>query len=225
MEMLFYGQARADMIYVDNDGNVTFPMEAISLMNNQYEVVREYAVSNTYIMAVSVNEDRITMQRATLDANNNLVRISDDRLLSSANESTTSLMLTERTTESRQREKYISLRIKASGTKASYKSASYKFSANVTINMAADGNISDKYYVYGYGCLYEVTDSLSQAMSAAAESGGVVVNHDAQTIWSRYKSKEKTIKSTGRGRWLPRMIPEWRRLARLSDLPGHQPEI
>lgn len=189
-----YGQARADMIYVDNDGNVTFPMEAISLMNNQYEVVREYAVSNTYIMAVSVNEDRITMQRATLDANNNLVRISDDRLLSSANESKTSLMLTERTTESRQREKYISLRIKASGTKASYKSASYKFSANATINMAADGNISDKYYVYGYGCLYEVTDSLSQAMSAAAESGGVVVNHDAQTIWSRYKSKEKTIK-------------------------------
>lgn len=189
-----YGQARADMIYVDNDGNVTFPMEAVSLMNNQYEIVREYAAANTYITGVSFKEGQITMQRATLDGNNNLIRISDDRLLSSAKDSTSALVLTERTTEKRQREKYISLRVKAGTNKATDKNTSYRFGSNATINMAADDKTSDKYYVYGYGCLYDVTQNLAQAMQSASESGGVVVNGEAQTIWSRYKSQEKTIK-------------------------------
>jgi hypothetical protein len=49
------------------------------------------------------------------------------------------------------------------------------------------------YFAYGYGRLYRISQSLSEAMAFAYESGGVVVDSDANIIWNRYKETKKEL--------------------------------
>lgn len=189
-----FGEASADMIYVDSDGNVNFPMDKITLMNKEHEVVREYSRDGVYITDVQFEDGKITMKRAQTDASGSLVTIDDDRLLSNSQETGTNLEINVRITDARQKENYISLIVSGSGENTSDKIARYVFAVDSVVNIVnSTQNEDEMYYVYGYGCLYKVCSKLSEAMTAASESGGVVVNSDSQTIWTRYKSKEKTL--------------------------------
>ncbi len=189
-----FGEASADMIYVDSDGNVSFPMDKITLMNSEYKVVREYSKSGVYVTDVRLGDGQIAMKRARLDDDGSLVTTSDDRLLSSSEETESKFELNERITEARQKEKYISLSAGGDAGKISDRVTNYVFASDAEVNISsAEQTDKEIYYVYGYGCLYKVCGRLSEAMEAASESGGVVIDSDARTIWTRYKSSEKTL--------------------------------
>ncbi len=190
---IVYGEAKSSMIKVDEDGNVVFPMYKITLMDDEYNVVRDYSVKNVYITQVSFDDTKILLKRVKISKDGAVSAISDDQLLSNVEENSHVLKVTTRATESRQKEIYITPVINGSGI-AKLQTASYSYSQDAVVNISdVSSNDEKEYYAYGFGCLYKVCNNIADAMSAAAESGGVVVDPEVGIIWTRYKASKYTI--------------------------------
>lgn len=190
---MVYGIAQSDTIRVDEDGNSVFPMYVIRLMDSKHQVVKEHTLEGCYAADVDFGESKLTIHRVVLDENQNYIATSDDELLSNTHDTSARLKITTRTTDIRQREKYLSLVVSGNSSKSTTKGAKYVFSGDADVNLINTGEKQKFYYAYGYGELCNVTTDLAEALSSANDSGGVVVDSNAKIIWNRYKSKENTI--------------------------------
>ena len=186
-----YGEAYSDMA-MSSDG--IFPMYRITIMDAGHNIIRRYYEDNVYVTGTEFTTGKINLTRVSQDENGYLQNITDDQILSNVRENENVLRITERATEFRQKEKYISLLAKADNQESTSKDSRYIYPADTLINIVNSAPKKDEsYYAYGFGMLYRICDNLADAMAAAAESGGVVVNSNGYTIWDRYKSKEKVI--------------------------------
>ncbi|MCM1309096.1 MAG: hypothetical protein NC223_10900 [Butyrivibrio sp.] len=191
-----YGEAKGSMIKTDGDGNVSFPMYGITLMDKEHKTVREYGVQGAYVTEVIFDDGKLEIKRVREDGAGNLVEMEDDRLISNIDSDSKSLQINIRTTELRQKESYISLVSVGTSAKYSYKSVRYEFPSDSVVHIVNSAPKDDKkYYAYGFGSLHTVSDSLASAISAASPRGGVVVDGSSRVIWERYKPQSNTISS------------------------------
>lgn len=189
-----YGEAKASMIKADGDGNVSFPMYGITLMDKEHKIVREYSTDGAYVTGVIFNAGKLVIERVREDGEGNLVEMPDDQLISNIDESTKTLQINIRSTELRQKENYISLVSSGTDGKYSHKTVRYEFPSDSVVHIVNSAPKDEKkYYAYGFGSLHTVSDSLAEAISAASPRGGVVVDGSSRVVWERYKPQEKTI--------------------------------
>lgn len=188
-----YGRMENEMLYTDVDGNVITPMYSATIVDENNKIVRVYQDRGTYIYDAIFNDSQIVFKRVIFDENNFPIMVSDDSILSSAEDSGAKLSVVTRATESRQKEQYISMVVAASG-KAAVNSCKYEYTDNTTVLISEVYETkSDFYYAYGYGGLYRICGTLTEAMASAYESGGVVVDSHGNIIWDRYKNKSHEI--------------------------------
>lgn len=189
---IVYGKALSKMISVNEDGNVNYPMYTLVLMDKEHNVVKEYGTKGIYVTDVVFYPSKLEIYRAVRDAQGNLTAASTDSLLSNKEEDSKDIKLSERVTDHRQKEQYISLTA-GTGKRAGEKNIKYTFESDSVVHISnMEGGKETLYYVYGYGCLYDITSSLAKAVESASNTGGVVVK-DCMVIWSRYKDKEYTM--------------------------------
>lgn len=185
---IVYGQAHQNMIEVNEDGNVNFPMYKITLIDENHKVVREYNKEGIYVTSAEFDGAKILFNRAKLDESNNLVAIDSDEMLSNLEDSTDELSIYEGTTEARQKELYIEPLVTGLSQTVSVSEADYVFPSDASVYIGSDDTDDQTYfYSYGYGSLNEVSTQLSDVIAAASGSGGVVVDTMGQVIWTRYK--------------------------------------
>lgn len=191
-----YGEAKASMIKIDGDGNVSFPMYGITLMDKEHKTVREYSTQGGYVTDVIFDKSKLVIKRVREDGEGNLVEMEDDHLISNIDSDSKTLQINIRTTDFRQKENYISLVSVGTAAKYSQKTVKYEFPSDSVVHIANSAPKDDKkYYAYGFGSLYTVSDSLAAAVSAASPRGGVVVDGSSRVIWERYKPQSNTISS------------------------------
>ena len=189
-----FGEAYSDMVVKDDGNGESFPVYKITIMDSEHSVVRKYQKDNVYVTDLEFTEGKINLTCASVDESGYLQPVSDDQILSSIKEEEKALKVTERATDSRQKEKYISLLSVADNRDSTLKNSKYIYPADTVINIVNSAEKKNSYYyAYGFGSLYRICDNLADALSAAAESGGVVVDDNGRTIWNRYKNKEKTL--------------------------------
>ena len=188
-----YGKMKKDMLHKGSDGDVITPMYAVTIMDENNEDVRVYKENGVYITSASFSEDQIVFERMAYDEEGKLVYIDTDSVLSSVEDSGSKVTVVTRATDARQKEQYISLAV-AGSPKAGTNKCEYEYSDNSTVLISEIYEQEfELYYAYGYGGLYKICSTMSEALQAAYESGGVVVNSDAITIWNRYKPTEKEL--------------------------------
>lgn len=188
-----FGRMKQDMLYESTDGDIITPMYSATIMGGDNKVVRVYKEQDIYITDTRFSESQIVFERMAYDEEGNLVTVEEDSVLSSAEDSATKLSVVTRATEIRQKEQYISMLVAGSG-KAGINKCDYEYRDNSTVLISEIYEQKPEfYYAYGYGKLYKICTTLSEAMSAAYESGGVVVDSNANTIWNRYKITENEI--------------------------------
>lgn len=189
-----YGEARESLIKMDSDGNVSFPMHVIVLMDGEHKVIREYRSQGDFISDVVISSGKLVIKRVTADEEGNFIEIKDDELLSNVDEDSKQLQINIRATDMRQKENYISLVTTGTSAKFSQKKTKYEFTSDSVVHIVNSApKDAEKYYAYGFGCLYAVSDSLAQAVTAASECGGVVVDSSSRIIWTRYKAQNGEV--------------------------------
>ncbi len=192
---IVYGLAHSDMIGISEDGSAVYPMYKLVVADSSFEAIKEYSADGIYIVGAEFDESKISMKRVSIDENGALVPASDDQMLSNEENTTKNIKLVQRTSDTRQKENYISLVKCGSTDKYNSSSAKYKYVSDSVVNIINESTTETKlYYVYGYGGLYSFNTSLGNAIAAANDIGGVVVDAKGVTIWTRYKDKSHTIK-------------------------------
>lgn len=188
-----FGKMKQDMLVESRDGDIITPMYAVTIMDENNKTIREYKEQDIYITGASFSESQIVFERMAYNEEGKLLTVESDSVLSSVEDTGAKLSVVTRATEARQKEQYISL-VVAGEPKAAVNKCRYEYSDNSTVLITEIYEQEPEfYYAYGYGKLYKICQTFSEAMIAAYESGGVVVDSNANTIWNRYKATENEI--------------------------------
>lgn len=192
---IVYGVAKENMIQVNEDGNVNFPMYTVVLMDSDHKQVREYKKADVYVMSTVFDSSKILLNRAKEDAAGNLITIDPDELLSNQQTSVTAAEFYTATTEAREKEVYMTPVVTGTTSNVNTVTGKYSFPSDSSVNISSDTDEETvRSYAYGYGSLYNYGEDLSEVIQGASESGGVVVNGSGQIIWTRYKPNSAEIK-------------------------------
>lgn len=190
------GMAHASDILVEVNGCVTFPMYKLNIMDNKFNVIKEYQIDGVYVSSASVEGMRINLTRVVKNNEGNYESTSIDQLMNrEENITTNGLILQTATTELRKKEVYIKPMntLTNLGNVSSRTSRSVIFVSGETIKLDAKFEESGRYYVYGYGRFQGSFTSLAKAVSVAYETYGTVVDSEAQYIWKRYKDASGNV--------------------------------
>ena len=190
---IVYGKMYDDMLTVTRDGKVISPMYCITIMNKDNEIIREYKEEGYFVTEALLSNSQIIFERVRYNDEGEMVEAASDSLLSNIEDSSAKMQIITRATEFRQKEQYISL-IAPGSSNANLSEPKYIFADNTSVLISAiNGRSEEYYYAYGFGELYKICYSLSDAMQAAYESGGVVVDSNGETVWNRYKPQSHHI--------------------------------
>lgn len=184
---IVYGLAPEDI--VTRTGK--FLMKGIYIMNDNLKIIRTYENDDSYISGTEFYESKIIIKRVAYDENNNLVDITDERLLSNTESDSTKAKLYTGNSEKRQKELYIIPPVKGS-VKTSWQNGKYVFPSDSAVHINNEFDITTEYYyVYTYGRLYYIDTDKSECISVAKNTGGVVIDLQGNKIWDRYMDDHK----------------------------------
>lgn len=189
---IVYGEAYSKMISTGDDGKTFFPMYRVMVANEALETIKCYQSDNIYVTGAEFEGTKITFSRVEI-VQNTIRSIDDDYILSNLKEKS-SLKLSIRSTEKRQKERYITLIGSAAVSDSSIKYAHYEFLTDSPVEITDNQvNTDNRYYVYSYGENILITSSLSDAIITASDAGGVVTDDRTVVVWTRYKSSDAAI--------------------------------
>ena len=184
---IVYGLAPEDI--VTQTGK--FLMKGIYIMDENLKIIRTYENDDSYISGTEFYESKIIIKRVAYDENNNLVDITDERLLSNTKSDSTKAKLYTGNSEKRQKELYIIPPVKGS-VKTSWQNGKYVFPSDSAVHINNEFDITTEYYyVYTYGRLYYIDTDKSECISVAKNTGGVVIDLQGNKIWDRYMDDHK----------------------------------
>ena len=178
----------ADKNLINRTGR--FAMKSMYIVDENKEIVREYANKDIYILDTIFYDTIIIIKRASFNEEGVLEAVNDDQLLSNSDELYKKAEIKTASTEERQKELYIKPVLTGS-TRTNMQNAKYIFplDASVYINNEFDV-IEEYYYVFTYGKLYYFDTDFELCKEAAKNTGGVVVDKSGTKIWDRYMDKK-----------------------------------
>ncbi len=184
-EDLIYGMAHAADCYTDAAGNEMFAMYRVCLGNPFGDMEKDYRMENVYVSSVNAEDDLIILGRVQKEGAG-FVSISEDRILhyEPAEDSNVyvDLSVTER------KGTIVSFVFSGAGETTNLLSRYAGIPENVYLtNVKEPGMTFDNIYYYAYakGGLYGVYFRLNEAINAADEQVGVVLDPRQRYIWER----------------------------------------
>lgn len=190
---IVYGEFEQDMLIRNDDGTIISPMYKVTIMDSDNRILRKYGNKSQYVTEAYFNNSQIIFDRVEFNEEGEPVEISSDSILSNIEDTALSMGIVTRATEFRQKEQYISL-VVTGLAKDTILSTKYVYPENTTVMMSElYYEIEDLYFAYGFGELYYISNDFAETLTAASESGGVVVDSNTRLLWNRYKPKSYEI--------------------------------
>lgn len=199
-----FGVANRDDILVRADGNRTFAMYKVCIMNSLYEVIKEYEEPGIYVSDASVADMRINLTRIVKSLDGGYEGTGIDQLINKdENIASEGLILDSIISDNRKHELAIKLTRALSSTEVQFRTSSkVEYREDAVLELAKEFKGNGRYYVYGYGKFQNSTTDISKALSLAYDTYGSVSDYNANTIWKRYKNTTGELKGlvmTGAG--------------------------
>lgn len=195
-----YGTAYKDDIRNESDGTVLFPMYKITILDSEFNNIKEYSKEGVYVNKAQVSGLRLNLSRVVKNANGDFETTSVDQLINrgennEVNENTIDTI----SSDTRQTEKVIVLKepsrenITLSNSQETVFNKDGKFGLN--IEFKADG----MYYAFGYGKYRESFDNISDAINYADGICGTVIDGNNRCVWKKYRQSGAQLKGVSAG--------------------------
>lgn len=192
-----YGIAHSTDIINDENGITTFPMYKVCIMNEDYELIKEYEQDGVYVSSANVDGLRINLDRVA-KSDSGYSAVSVDQLINKDENNTSEHASFDITSTSLRKVEQVIVLPKGGGkpdsviTRAAG-SVEYKENRTIDINDIHIGTC-ERYNVIGKGRYYSSYDDADKAIIAAAGNYGNVYDGENNIIWKRFKTSSYMIK-------------------------------
>lgn len=194
---LIYGIAHSTDIINDENGITTFPMYKVCIMNECYELIKEYEQDGVYVSSANVDGLRINLDRVA-KSDSGYSAVSVDQLINKDENNTSEHASFDIISTSLRKVEQVIVLPKGGGkpdsviTRAAG-SVEYKENRTIDINDIHIGTC-ERYNVIGKGRYYSSYDDADKAIIAAAGNYGNVYDGENNIIWKRFKTSSYMIK-------------------------------
>lgn len=194
---LIYGIAHSTDIINDENGITTFPMYKVCIMNEGYELIKEYEQDGVYVSSANVDGLRINLDRVA-KSDSGYSAVSVDQLINKDENNTSEHASFDIISTSLRKVEQVIVLPKGGGkpdsviTRAAG-SVEYKENRTIDINDIHIGTC-ERYNVIGKGRYYSSYDDADKAIIAAAGNYGNVYDGENNIIWKRFKTSSYMIK-------------------------------
>lgn len=192
-----YGIAHSTDIINDENGITTFPMYKVCIMNEDYELIKEYEQDGVYVSSANVDGLRINLDRVA-KSDSGYSSVSVDQLINKDENNTSEHASFDIISTSLRKVEQVIVLPKGGGkpdsviTRAAG-SVEYKENRTIDINDIHIGTC-ERYNVIGKGRYYNSYDDADKAIVAAAGNYGNVYDGENNIIWKRFKTSSYMIK-------------------------------
>lgn len=194
---LIYGVAENNNIVTEENGETTFAMHRLYIMDSEFKIIRTYEPSGTYVVSAEADGYRINLGRVVKDDDGTFKSASIDQLINrEENVEATTVTVDTIATENRKIEVVLKLVDGLSGSGAAGVRTSdkieYKKDQIFELTEALTGE--GKYYTYGGGKFKKAYANIADAINYAADNYGEIYDYKHNLIWKRFKTAEANIK-------------------------------
>ncbi len=190
-----YGVADKNDILIKDDGNRTFAMYKVCIMNSSYEIIKEYEEPGIYVSDASVSDMRINLTRIVKSGDGYEGTSIDQLINKDENAKTDGVVIDSIVSDNRKQELAIKLVKAPASTAVSFRTSSQvEYRDDAVLELAKEFKGEGRYYVYGYGRFQNSTTDISKAITLAYDTYGSVADYNANTIWKRYRNTTGEIK-------------------------------
>lgn len=179
-----YGIARTEDVSTKISGEPTVPMYKIEIQSQKGEIIKEYQADGIYILDAVFGEDMITLERATKKGTV-YVSTAPDYITNNEEKTRSNIVLETYSTDLKQRQIRLTYNEGISDKEPKVlKPKQILFEQPKQIVLEQKKN-TEKYYVYGNGELQGIYINAGEAVRAADDFSGVVVDSEQSYIWER----------------------------------------
>lgn len=189
-----YGEANVSDLTVDVGGDVLFRMSTIHILDQNNEEIKQYSSPNMYVIDAVIEDNMINLTRVTKD-DGVYTAASDDHILNNQTEEEYVVSLDTYTTdvEKTQIEFVLPYEMKEGDVKIlTPKEVVFPEDRSIDLDIGGEEDETSLYYVYGQGSLAGIYTSISDAVKAADDLTGVVVDQNQNYIWQRGNRQVRT---------------------------------
>lgn len=189
---LIYGTANYNDIYETASGKVIFPMYKLVIENEEGAILKKYEEPGYYIVDTYNDDMMVSLKRMTRGDNGKVSALaSEDQILNNSGEVTTKNKIEVVATDKYEKIVEITLRRDINKDKMQIlnpKLVLYEGDRSVSLEK---GELSDEYYVYAGGMLFDICSEESKAVSLAYDNGGRVIDKSGREIYKKTSRKAK----------------------------------
>ena len=192
-----YGIAESTDITSDISGQISFPMYAMQIVDREGSILTTYEEPGSYVLGVEVDEGRIRVDCAVLDYQKKPIDFFEDVLLRNEEDVTAvPSVLTTSTSEHKKKVHAINLSkwVKEDKPLSIHTPVRLLNPSANRVELASDisRQIDPRYFAYAYGELTMISYNVADAIAAAYDEMGVVVDAGQNLVWARGSQKAET---------------------------------
>ncbi len=184
---LIYGYGKTDDLYVNEDGRVVQAIYKLEIKNSFGQTKKVYEKEGYFVERVETTGNVIRLQRLMHDADGGYEPAPDDYILNGELEETGKIALTERVTDRMLTEYYISFPhdfvMEELPREANVLYTVAEKDTTLRVNEMESGDTA--YYTYYYGMIDGIYEAAGDAILAADERVGTVINEKGKIVWER----------------------------------------
>ncbi len=186
-EDFVYGLAYKDDVLKDETGRVTFPMYVVRIENKYGEVLKEYAVDDTYVSAVECEGNLLTLSRVKKASSDNLkyINVENDYITNNQNVYELENSISETTVNPYEKVHYIGFKKGLKNKVVLVKPQEVIYEGNNEIVLEKTDTDLKYYYTYYEGKLQGIYTNPANAVNSANKNYGTVVNETGNYVWYR----------------------------------------
>ena len=177
-----YGVTKSSDAGETISGEKVFPMYKLDIVNVKGEIEMSYEKPGKYILSASIEDNMITVSLGTVNAKVYSPE-REDYITNNESEEESKVYLESYVTELKERQRRLTFAEGLEDTNPKILTANQTLSSEALEFVLEGRETSDKYQVYAYGELYGKYGELSEAIQAAKEHTGVVVDAGLRCIW------------------------------------------
>lgn len=186
-ENLVYGYGKNEDLYVNEDGRTTYAMYKVQIRSAAGELMKEYQKEGYYVEDAEVSGNIIRLTRLRKGEEGRYEGAPEDHILNLEKTETEKITLSKRVTDRLLTEYYISFP-QAFVMEEVPKEGSALYTVvekDTTLRVNELDNDEETYYTYYYGLIDGIYDNAGDAILAADEKVGTVINEEGKIVWER----------------------------------------
>ena len=186
-----YGVAKDGDIKQNSAGETDFAMTEIRIQNSKGEVKKTYQQDGYYIMDVIFQDNLLELERAQKQGDT-YQKVSNGQILNNVKDKQDETFSVVMLSTVRQAAVMGLQFTGGSSQEPLIMEAKFtELSEDDVLDMKNETKVGEEYYVYAMGKLWGIYESAAEAVKAADEQAGVVLNSSQQYLWERRNTAAK----------------------------------